>query len=109
MPAKKKTTKQTPVFINESAEILHKAAVHIENRAALRDQPDGEKSFKRTAELCNVMLQDKLHADLTGEDIALILMQLKVVRSQNGDLVVDDYEDMAAYAALAYKERLDQE
>lgn len=98
MAAKRKAKSETAI------DILRNSADHIESRAVERDQPNGEKSFAMTAELCNVMLGEKLAEYLTGEDIAMILLQLKVVRSRYGVLVIDDYEHMAAYAALAFEE-----
>lgn len=103
MAAKRKVKSETAI------DILRNSADHIEKRSIQRDQPNGEKSFNMAAELCNVMLRDKLSECLTGEDIAMILLQVKVVRSRYGVLVIDDYEDMAAYAALAFEEAIKDE
>lgn len=79
--------------------ILRKSLEHMEDRAASRDQPaGGERSMARVVKAFNAATGHVL----TERDGWLFMVQLKLVRAattQTG--VADDYEDMAAYAALA--------
>lgn len=77
-------------------EILRKGAEHIEDRAATRDCEDGERSMAATVAMFNAA---------TGKDISeadgwMFMVFLKIARSLAGGYNPDDYEDMAAYAAL---------
>lgn len=81
----------------DAPEILKRAAQHIEERAALRDQPGGERSMRATVEAFNAIEGIKL----TERQGWLFMALLKAARSANGNHVFDDYEDGAAYFALA--------
>lgn len=84
--------------MSRAAEILRKGAQHIEDRAAARDQPTGERSMARTVGAFNALTG---HA-LTERDGWLFMVALKAARACASPAgVPDDYEDMAAYAALA--------
>jgi hypothetical protein len=66
-------------------------------RAAVRDLPDGERSMVRAVAAFNA---------LTGRDLSetegwLLMAVLKAARATAGAHHLDDYADMAAYAALA--------
>ena len=82
----------------KAAETLRAAAAHIENRAVARDTPAGERSMARTVRAFNA---------LTGHDVSerdgwLFMVVLKAARACNTATGQrDDYEDLAAYAALA--------
>lgn len=81
-----------------AADILRKSAQHIEDRAAARDQPEGERSMPRTVAAFNA---------LTGHTVSerdgwLFMAVLKAARACTTPAgKPDDYEDLAAYAALA--------
>lgn len=78
-------------------EILESAAMHIAERGKTRDIPGGERSMRRTVEafnaLCGHMLSER--------DGWMFMSVLKMSRSAIGALNLDDYEDGAAYFALA--------
>ena len=79
-----------------AASILRNAAGHIEQRAALRDTPEGERSMLRTVEAFNALTGKQL----SERDGWLFMALLKAARATAGGHNPDDYEDMAAYAAL---------
>ena len=78
-------------------EILRHAADHIAQRAASRDLPQGERSMARAVASFNALTG---HA-LTERDGWLFMVVLKASRATAGAHNPDDYQDMAAYAALA--------
>lgn len=79
-------------------DILRKGAQHIDDRAAARDQAGGERSMARTVAAFNALTG---HA-LSERDGWLFMVQLKAARATNTPTgIPDDYEDMAAYSALA--------
>lgn len=90
-----KTKKQLPIT---ATELLSAAQSHIDARAAARDQPTGERSMARTVAAFNAITGH----DLDERDGWLFMVVLKAARATTNDIGVrDDYEDMAAYAALA--------
>lgn len=78
-------------------EFLERAAQHMKDRAALRDSPTGERSMAKTVAAFNSIFDTNL-SEIQGWQF---LELLKIVRSSQGQYVADDYEDAAAYAALA--------
>jgi hypothetical protein len=79
-------------------EILRNSAQHIEDRATARDQPQGERSMRRTVESFNALTGHQL----SERDGWLFMVQLKAARAcctPHGTR--DDYEDGASYFALA--------
>lgn len=89
-----KTEKLPP---ETAPDFLENAIDHMINRAALRDSPTGERSMAKTVAAFNV-----IHGTALTEVQGWQFMQLlKIVRSSQGQYVADDYEDAAAYAALA--------
>jgi hypothetical protein len=77
--------------------ILVAAAGHMRQRAETYDAPGGERSMEKTVALFNV-----LHGtDLTVVDGWRFMALLKLVRSTQGAYRADNFEDLAAYAALA--------
>ncbi|UPG86808.1 DUF6378 domain-containing protein [Luteibacter aegosomatis] len=81
-----------------AAEILRAAAGHIEDRAAQRDQPGGERSMARTVAAFNALTGHQL----SERDGWLFMTTLKMARAcctPTG--IPDDYEDGAAYIGLA--------
>lgn len=84
------------------SDVLRAAAQHMEARASTYDAPNGERSMDKTVEMFNCLI---------GHDRAISVEQgwmfmaiLKIVRSQQGGFKLDNYEDLAAYAALAAEE-----
>lgn len=80
-------------------EILEAAAAHMKDREATYDSPGGERSMEKTVNMFNALLGgDRI---LTTEQGWMFMAILKIVRSQQGAFRADNYEDLAAYAALA--------
>ena len=80
-----------------SVDILRKGAQHIEDRAASRDMPEGERSMARCVKAFNAMFGK----DLTEIEGWQFMELLKMSRSAAGAHNPDDFEDGAAYCALA--------
>ena len=78
-------------------DILHKAAGHLEDRATTYDKPEGERSMEKAVNAFNTIAD----TTLTTEQGWLFMAILKAVRSQQGAFKADNYEDGAAYFALA--------
>jgi hypothetical protein len=78
-------------------EILEAAGSHMRDRAATYDSPAGERSMASTVAMFNTLVGQ----DMTEEQGWLFMALLKMVRSQQGELRMDSYEDGAAYFALA--------
>lgn len=78
--------------------ILQKAAGHIGDRAATYDRPEGERSMAKTVCMFNELVGGPA---MTTEQGWLFMGLLKMVRSQQGNFKQDNYEDGAAYFALA--------
>lgn len=83
------------------AEILEAAAQHMRDRASTYDAPNGERSMEKTVRMFNQLLGFEA---LTTEQGWMFMAILKIVRSQQGAFRQDNYEDLAAYAALAAEE-----
>lgn len=78
-------------------DILTRAAQHIADRAASRDQPQGERSMARAVGAFNALTGHTL----SERDGWLFMVALKAARATAGAHNPDDYEDGAAYFALA--------
>jgi hypothetical protein len=78
-------------------EILQRGADHIRDRAATRDKTNGERTMSQVVKAFNAIFCTKL----TEEQGWQFMVLLKIVRGANGKVNIDDYEDEAAYAALA--------
>jgi hypothetical protein len=85
---------KTPV---KPEKILRAGAQHIEDRATQRDSEDGERSMGKTVEMFNTLTGH----ELTETEGWKFMSLLKMVRSVTGPFTIDDYEDGAAYIALA--------
>ena len=84
--------------------VLRRAADLIEQRAAMRVRPGGEKSMAATVEAFNAIYGERIAANGGRLDEVMgwhFMEILKMVRSAYGVYVPDDYEDKTAYAALA--------
>jgi hypothetical protein len=80
------------------SEVLRAAAQHMEARAATYDTPSGERSMGATVDIFNTLVGGPA---MNTEQGWLFMVILKMVRCQQGDFKLDNYEDMAAYCALA--------
>lgn len=78
-------------------EILAASRDHIADRAASRDCPGGERSMGRAVAAFNALTGH----ELTEREGWLFMVALKAARSTAGGHNPDDYEDGAAYFALA--------
>mgnify|MGYP000541705918 CR=1 FL=1 len=81
-----------------AAQILEKAARHLDDRAKTYDTEEGgERSMEKTIATFNALTGSQL----TVEQGWLFMVILKMVRTQQGGYRADNYEDGAAYFALA--------
>lgn len=87
----------TPHEAPSATSILLQAADNVDERAATRDQPTGERSMARTVAAFNAMYGQRLTEEQGWQFMAL----LKIARSSAGAYHPDDYTDQAAYSALA--------
>lgn len=83
--------------VASASDILRAAAGHIDDRAALRDSPQGERSMARCVAAFNALSGHRL----SERDGWIFMAALKFARATAGGHCLDDYEDAAAYAALA--------
>lgn len=83
----------------DAIEILRTAEVCIGDRAASRDQPNGERSMARTVAAFNALTGHQL----SERDGWLFMCTLKTACAATpcGRHNADDYVDLSAYAALA--------
>lgn len=79
-----------------AADILRTAAEVIEQRGQLRDKPDGERSMARAVASFNALTGKNL-SELEGW---LFMSVLKMARATAGKPHLDDWTDLAGYAAL---------
>lgn len=97
--------KQTVHFINginkgremKASDILNKALGHLSDRAVTYDKPQGERSMAKTVDAFNT-IYDLGMTEVQGWHFMELL---KMVRSSQGAFKADNFEDAAAYAALA--------
>ena len=81
----------------KATEILNAAEKHLADRGATYDKPGGERSMQKTITAFNAITDQSL----TVEQGWLFMTLLKAVRTQQGNYRPDNYEDGAAYFALA--------
>jgi hypothetical protein len=79
-------------------EILRQAAVILEERGKVRDSEDGERSIARAVTAYKALRGPTMDTVLDGW---LFMAVLKLARATAGEAHVDDYQDLAGYAALA--------
>lgn len=82
-----------------ASSLLLEASRTIEDRASQRDTPDGERSMARATQAFNALKGGD--ARLTELDGWLFMCVLKMARANAGKGHLDDYVDLAGYAALA--------
>lgn len=83
--------------MSDAWKILEKAGQHMRERAMTYDAPGGERSMQ-SAVIAFEAITDVV---MTEEQGWLFMAILKAVRSQQGHYRADNYEDGAAYFALA--------
>lgn len=81
--------KRADQFLIEAAEVL-------QQRAALRDKPDGERSMARAVHAYNTLAG----TTMTEMDGWIFMCVLKMARATAGSPHIDDAVDLAGYAAL---------
>lgn len=89
-----------PVEKPVAGDILRQAAETIDNRAAQRDQPNGERTAARAAAAFTALYG----IEITAVHVWRLLELVKIARSAYGVYVEDDFLDGVAYAALAAEE-----
>ncbi|WHB31218.1 hypothetical protein [Xanthomonas phage NEB7] len=84
--------------MSTASDILRQSAQTIDDRAVERDQPGGERSMARTVAAFNALSGHAL-TERDGWLFMTVLKQARAFATLAGKL--DDYVDLAAYAALA--------
>lgn len=79
--------------------ILLSAAEILKDRGKLRDNAQGERSMARAVEAFNALIGGDKR--LTETEGWLFMCVLKMSRATAGRAHLDDYSDLAGYAALA--------
>lgn len=82
----------------KAADYLRTAAEVIEQRGQLRDKPDGERSMERAVDAYITLNGPAIQTELDGW---MFMAVLKLARATAGKPHVDDWTDLAGYAALA--------
>lgn len=77
--------------------ILESGIEQLRDRASVRDQPSGERSMGLAVKVFNSLKGTQL----SERDGWQFMEILKMARSEQGGLSIDDFIDGAAYAALA--------
>jgi len=83
--------------LHDAFNILVEAGKHLGERALTYDNIAGERSMATTV----AMFNELVNANMTEEEGWMFMAILKMVRSQQGRFKADNYEDGAAYFALA--------
>jgi len=78
-------------------EFLTAGINHLQARASTYDAPAGERSMAKTVAMFNTYAG----TEITEEQGWHFMEILKIVRASQGEFKADNYEDGAAYAALA--------
>lgn len=79
-------------------EILDAAAACV-TRDRQNNYGDAEDNFSDIATICNVLFERKLKEPLTATDVALFDMAQKLARLKTSPQHIDNWVDMAGYAA----------
>lgn len=77
-------------------EIVKQALDALLNRAAIRDQPEGERSAARAA----AILSAWEGREVEEAHVWRVMIALKMSRSVQGKFHEDDYTDLCGYAGL---------
>lgn len=79
-------------------DILRQAAEIIEERGKLRDNAEGERSMARAVAAYTALCGPRMESELHGW---IFMCVLKLARGTAGVSHLDDFSDLAGYAALA--------
>lgn len=79
-------------------DILRQAADIIEERGKLRDNEHGERSMARAVDAYTALRGQIMESELDGW---IFMCVLKLARATAGNPHLDDFSDLAGYAALA--------
>lgn len=79
-------------------DILRHAADIIEGRGKLQDNAEGERSMARAVDAYTALRGQVMESELDGW---IFMCVLKLARATAGKLHLDDFSDLAGYAALA--------
>lgn len=90
------TTEKPDVQASNAQYFLHCALYALQERAAIRDRPDGERSAERAA----AILMAWTGQAWTASDVWRCLLAVKQAREIQGAFHSDDYTDGAGYFAL---------
>lgn len=82
----------------KASDYLRTAAEVIEQRGQLRDKPDGERSMERAVDAYITLNGPQMQTELDGW---IFMSILKLARATAGKPHIDDWTDLAGYAALA--------
>ena len=85
------------------SEILLKAA-ELVNGGRQETHGDTKQNHEQIAEFWNIFLDNKLKpmASITAQDVAVMMILLKISRSTQGEKFnIDNFIDMVGYAAIA--------
>lgn len=82
--------------MTDAAQVLRDAAAIIEERGRVRDNEAGERSMARAVAAFNALTGRRL----TELDGWLFMSVLKMARATAGKPHLDDWTDLAGYAAL---------
>ena len=83
-------------------EIL-KTALDVITKGRQDQYGNAEDSFSRIAEYWTVFLRKSLNerCAITADDVAMMMILLKIARSDSNPMHLDNYVDICGYAALA--------
>lgn len=83
-------------------EIL-KTAINIITKDRQDQYGNAEDSFSKIADYWTVFLKGSLNdgCAITADDVAMMMILLKIARSDSNPMHLDNYVDICGYAALA--------
>ena len=79
--------------------MLKKAQERVEENHKAYGTPTN--SFKRTADLLTALGFEREGCPVTSMDIAMLMVALKLARASGGEAKLDNWVDIAGYAACA--------
>lgn len=76
--------------------VVQTAMDALSQRAVIRDQPNGERSARRAADILTAWTGD----EWVEADVWRALLAVKLAREKQGKFHLDDYVDLCGYSAL---------
>ena len=86
-------------FEQEPWPVLAKAQERVNTNQSAYGSPHG--NFKRTADILTALGFEREGCPVTPMDIALLMVALKLARASGGEGKLDNWVDIAGYAACA--------